>query len=231
MSTRHAEVITRAMEKKVNRAIGAGRPGGGGAPTKGILSFRQVARIAEQAGLPGVTFAQIAKGESGFNPRAVGHDPGGTQGLGLWQITTGYNDDIIERFGGRQAMFNARTNAQAAKAIYSRAGIGAWYGTRYMTDPNAHYQGRAKGGRVGDAGWFGSGGSFTTNGPTVFGAGERGKEQVTITPKGQSAGVHIAINMGSVTVANIDQAGALGDQIGQRVAAKVASALREAAVA
>jgi hypothetical protein len=93
-------------------------------------------------GLPGVTFAQIAKGESGYQPGAIGHDPGGTKGLGLWQITTKYNDDIIEKFGGRKAMLDPVQNAKAAKAIYDRQGIKAWYGTRYMTHPKKHYKGK-----------------------------------------------------------------------------------------
>jgi hypothetical protein len=114
---------------------------GWGLAKGGRLSADDVARLAESVGLPGVTFAQIAKGESGYNPRAVGHDPGGTEGLGLWQITTKYNDDIIKRFGGREAMFNPRKNALAAKAIYDRQGIKAWYGTKYLTGRNLHYKG------------------------------------------------------------------------------------------
>lgn len=112
---------------------------------KGRMTFDQVARLAESVGLPGVTFAQIAKGESGFNPRAVGNDPGGTTGLGLWQITTKFNDDIIKRFGGREAMFDPRKNAQAAAAIYKRQGIKAWYGTKFVTGANLHYKGSLAG--------------------------------------------------------------------------------------
>jgi hypothetical protein len=137
------------LTAKINEALAAqGGTFGADAPTglgAGALTFEQVAQLAESVGLPGVTFAQIAKGESGFNPRAVGHDPGGTQGLGLWQITTGFNDDIIARFGGREAMFDPYTNALAAKAIYDRAGIGAWYGTRFMTGPNLHFHGEGEG--------------------------------------------------------------------------------------
>lgn len=43
------------------------------------------------------------------------------------------------------------------------------------------------GGRIAHAGWFGQGGSFLTNGPTVFGAGEGGKqERITVEPAGRS---------------------------------------------
>jgi hypothetical protein len=106
------------------------------------LTHEQVAALAESVGLPGEAFAQIAQGESGYQVGAVGHDPGGTQGLGLWQITTHYNDDIIRKFGGRQKLLtDPYANALAAKAIYDRQGIKAWYGTKYLTDPKAHYKG------------------------------------------------------------------------------------------
>lgn len=107
------------------------------------LTYDQVAQLAESVGLPGKTFAQIAKGESGYQVGAVGHDPGGTKGLGLWQITTKYNDDIIRKFGGaKKLLTDPVANAKAAKAIYDRQGIKAWYGTKYMTSPNAHYKGK-----------------------------------------------------------------------------------------
>ena len=88
----------------------------------------ELASLAHAAGMksPGL-MAQIANGESSGNPRAVGNDPGGTTGLGLWQITTGYNDDVIAQFGGQDAMFNPLKNAQAAKVILDRQGVGAWY--------------------------------------------------------------------------------------------------------
>lgn len=106
------------------------------------LTHEQVAALAESVGLPGETFAQIAQGESGYQVGATGHDPGGTTGLGLWQITTKYNDDIIKRYGGMQRLLtDPVANARAAKAIYDRQGIKAWYGTRYMTGPNLHYKG------------------------------------------------------------------------------------------
>lgn len=48
--------------------------------------------------------------------------------------------------------------------------------------------GKALGGRLGDAGWNYKGGTFTTNGPTVFGAGEGGRrERVTVQPLNQNA--------------------------------------------
>jgi hypothetical protein len=187
--------VRRAAQARLDAAGGGlGVLGGGGSfvAQKGAMTFNQVARLAESVGLPGITFAQIAKGESGFIPTAVGHDPGGTQGLGLWQITTGYNDDIIARFGGRNAMFNPHTNALAAKAIYDRQGLAAWRGTRYLTAPNAHFKG-ARGGRMPEfAGWFGDGGTVTASKPTYIGIGESGQETATIT-KGDPGGGRIVV--------------------------------------
>jgi uncharacterized membrane protein YgcG len=67
-------------------------------------------------------------GESGGDPKAVGHDPGGTTGLGLWQMTTGVgNDDLIAKHGGEQAMLRPKPNARAALELYRGGGIGNWY--------------------------------------------------------------------------------------------------------
>ena len=107
-----------------------------------VLPFNLVAALAQAAGMPGVTFAQIAKGESGMRPGATGIDPGGTKGLGLWMITTGYNDDLIAQFGGEAQMRNPVKNALAAKKIYDRQGVGAWYGTKFVTDFNKPYRGK-----------------------------------------------------------------------------------------
>jgi hypothetical protein len=235
--------IAKAMTERINKKIGGMAVGTalGGSYSGGIMTAEQVARLAESVGLPGITFAQIAKGESGFNPAAIGHDPGGTRGLGLWQITTGYNTDIIKALGGEEAMLNPQTNARAAKMIYERQGIGAWYGTRYMTDPNAHYQGGnlnfARGGRMARwAGWHGRGGSGVVDGPTLLGAGEAGPEEVHISPlsrrknragarPGGSGPVSVTVNFGDVHVKNQSDVNALADKVGKVVAERVRGAL------
>jgi len=106
------------------------------------LPFNLVAALAQAVGLPGITFAQIAIGESGLRPGATGIDPGGTKGLGLWMITTGYNDELIAQFGGQAQMRNPVKNAMAAKMIYDSQGTGAWYGTGFVTDFNNPYTGK-----------------------------------------------------------------------------------------
>jgi hypothetical protein len=114
------------------------------------MSRNAVAALAESVGLPGITFADVARGESGYDPDNVGHDPGGTVGLGLWQITTKWNDDIIAKYGGVQAMFDPHKNALAARDIWRRQGRAAWNGTRYVTGWDLHYKGGSGGsGRLG----------------------------------------------------------------------------------
>jgi len=201
------------------------------------LPFGITAQIAESAGLPGITFAQIAKGESSFRPGAVGDDAaagfGNTFGLGMWQITTGVgNDDIIQRFGGEAAMFNPFNNARAAKAIYDAQGLGAWYGDQYVTDPNAHWRG-ATGGRLPAwGGWHRKGGEFTTRPgqAMVFGAGEGlQKEDVSIRPRkpkgrmahkqaGGGGRAEVTVNFnGSVNVRNDGDLNAIADKIGRKL--------------
>jgi murein DD-endopeptidase MepM/ murein hydrolase activator NlpD/lysophospholipase L1-like esterase len=134
--------------------IGAGSSGSGGTadpsgdPTtdysgSGAMSFNAVAKLAEEAGLPGVTFAQIAQGESTLNPNAIGHDPGGTIGYGLWQITSGYHDDLIAAAGGtgKDGILDPVKNVKAAKKIWDTQGKGAWYGISYVKGWDLHYKG------------------------------------------------------------------------------------------
>jgi hypothetical protein len=199
------QAMTGGMQKKINQRLRK-RGGMGGAPAwdggPGAMPFGQVAAIAEAAGLPGKTFAEIAIGESSLNPRAVGHDPGGTTGLGLWQITTGYNDELIARLGGVNAMFNPHINARAAKEIFDSQGYGAWYGTSHVTAWDAHWRGRgaARGGKFRNAGEYANGGYFNVKHPTMFTAGESGSEDVIIKPankghsvKGKGGGVQVHI--------------------------------------
>jgi hypothetical protein len=140
-----------------------------GGPT---LPFFEVAALAEWAGMPGRTMAQIAKGESGLRPGSAGVDPGGTKGYGLWAITSPFNDALVSKFGGYEEMWNPVKNALAAASIYRSQGIGAWYGTQYLTDPNAHYGGKfnieAVIGKGGKGGGGGGGGRSST--PKVTGA-------------------------------------------------------------
>ena len=126
----HIELLRRGGLVGLARMAAGGLAGRrGGIPgSRDVWSNDQLASLAHAAGMasPGY-MAQIANGESSGRPWAIGNDPGGTTGLGLWQITTSYNDDLIAKYGGRDAMLNPLKNAQAAKEILDRQGIGAWY--------------------------------------------------------------------------------------------------------
>lgn len=106
-------------------------PGGSPKSPKGDLwSADEAATGLWQTGLDEARSEQLSTklfGESGGRSNAVGNDPGGTHGLGLFQITTGYNDDLIAKYGGIGAMKKAIPNLFAARDIMRRQGIGAWY--------------------------------------------------------------------------------------------------------
>jgi hypothetical protein len=115
-----------------------------GGPT---LPSYVVAALAQSAGAPGTTMEQVTRGESGSGsknsarPGATGVDPGGTKGLGLWMITTHWNDDKIRKWGGEAAMRNPVRNAAAMKEVYDGQGLGAWYGTGSVTGDGVAYTG------------------------------------------------------------------------------------------
>ena len=133
------------------------------------LPFNVVAALAEWAGMPGVTMAQIAMGESGLHPGEIEpREASGAQGFGLWQITTGVgNDALINAHGGPRAMLNPVTCARVAKIYYDNAGhsVRPWYGTKYMTGTNLHYTGPPLTGGIAGSG----GGSPGTGGPSGSG--------------------------------------------------------------
>jgi hypothetical protein len=116
-------------------------PWSGGPALSGFTQFSpaQVSAIARWAGLPPLTFEQIAHGESIYYPGIWNIDPGGTHGYGLWQITPdawGTGSPLLKPFaalGGVPGMFNPLRNAQMAKIMFDASGISPWYGTKYLT--------------------------------------------------------------------------------------------------
>lgn len=211
MSGRAMAGAAKGMEDAVNRRIG-GRRGGGAFTGRGMAQFGSINRVyeehnsangdwggqklplntiaalAEAAGgatgqdIPGMSMARMTIGESNRRPGATGIDPGGTKGLGLWMITTSFNDPLIAKYGGEEQMRNPVKNAMAMAEIYKSQGQGAWYGDGSVGNRNEHY-GHARGGRVAWGGWHRRGGSGVVSGPTVFGAGEGlQKEHVSIRP-------------------------------------------------
>jgi TP901 family phage tail tape measure protein len=120
--------------------------------------------------------ARIAMAESSGIPTAIGHDPGGTTGYGLWQITSGFHDDLIRKYGGPKGILNPKNNALAAASILRSEGVGAWAAS-------GPWQ---KGGMIP---LFGQGADFIAHRPMTIGVGDDGPERVAITPLG-SGGVH-----------------------------------------
>ena len=89
------------------------------------FSRDQVDQVRRGAGLPSV-FTEVAWRESGWHPGIMGTDPGGTRGLGMWMITTGFNDALIRKYGGEDQMANPVTNSKAAKELYNAGGLQPW---------------------------------------------------------------------------------------------------------
>ena len=128
----------------------------------------KVAMLAEFFGMPGIAMAQIAKGESNYRPGAVGDDSaagyGNTFGYGLWQITTGASgmDAVVNSMGGYDQMLNPIKNAIIAGKMHKSRGVAPWFGTQYLTDPNAHWQGEfgnlVRAGQAGGSGADANGG-------------------------------------------------------------------------
>lgn len=225
LAQRGMDMVKAGMEASVNRKLGVGARGSARMTPRNLRRYNRsypehrlgepgaklpggvIEAIAESAGLPPRLFRQISIGESGDYPGIVGIDPGGTEGLGLWMITTGYNDALIRRLGGRNAMLNPVINARAAKEIYDSQGSGAWYGTSHVTKAGWSEDKNSRGGRFSRGGrhfarggrrparWAGSfrdGGDFITRPgrPVAFEAGEGlEQERISISPRKRPGGV------------------------------------------
>jgi TP901 family phage tail tape measure protein len=106
------------------------------------LSERQVRAVAEAWGhlspARALQAAQISRGESaGFHPGIIGHDPGGTLGIGLWQITRGVQGAMGKRWidsrGGDKGMRNPKLNAEVMSLMSHKGASWAnWRGTKFL---------------------------------------------------------------------------------------------------
>lgn len=104
------------------------------------ISFNDAAMLAESVGLPGVTYAQIAIGESALRPGAVSSDGG----YGLWQMTPRVQSaDTVAKWNAIGSYFNPVNNAEMARVLAGGGtGVSNYYGVGAVTDWNAHYKGK-----------------------------------------------------------------------------------------
>lgn len=147
---RHPEFVipTNPAYRKRAQMLAMQAAGAVGLAQGGVWGRDQLAalwsRVNPGLGDPKV-MAAIALAESSGRQGAIGHDPGGTKGLGLWQITTGFNSDLINKHGGFDAMLDsAAANARAAGDILRRQGLGAW--VVYNTGAFKQFMGDSGGG-------------------------------------------------------------------------------------
>jgi hypothetical protein len=197
MSDAAGKALAAGMTDAINSQLGAGgfgsaTPGAGGKYGKGALEALWV----QAGGDPSVAniAAAIALAESGGNPAA--HNRSGASGL--WQI-------LGNPFPGNA--FDPATNARMAVAKW-RAAHGF---TPWTTYTGADTPGHAKtyqqylGDGVGWGGWHAKGGAFTVDRPTLFGAGERGSERVSIERADAPHAVHVEYSP-SITIHANDKA-------------------------
>lgn len=216
LADRGSLLFAAALQNRVNRRLArTAAPGtsvsmaGGGAPSANEALGK---RMMLAAGWPVSEWPYLRAlwtQESGWDansvnsssgaygiPQALGHGHPFPLGRAGPQIAWGLNY-IRGRYGSPQA-------AEAHERSYN------WY---------------QRGGhpRVSWAGWNAAGGEFETKGPTIFGAGERGKERVRITPLRQShtGGHRIDVHIDHVTLRN----GSVEDV--ERVAREVAGRILE----
>lgn len=117
--------------------------------------------------------------------------------LALWNRESGWNANATNPTSGAagipQDITGNRHGGPAGQIAWGLNYIRGRYGSPAAAEAHEQSAGwYTRGGhipadQINWAGWNARGGTFTTNGPTLFGAGERGrKETVSITPTGQS---------------------------------------------
>ncbi len=105
----------------------------GGGPA---IPFNIAAAIAESVGQPGITMAQVAKGESSLHPGAVSSDGG----YGLWQMTPSVqSSSTVRAWNAIGSYFNPFKNAKMSKLLPVNGGT--YHGSQYVTGWNQHYRG------------------------------------------------------------------------------------------
>lgn len=174
--------VTDAANRKLDKerpapaAVTAGVGGGGGA-IGNVTGLQPIVKAAIRWARANGWTGSVTSGFRTYAEQAAlfaSKGPGLAARPGSSNHEKGLAIDITDSAGFARAMRTAPKNAR----LYSRMAHEPWHWS------TTGYQ---KGGRLpAFAGWHRRGGSFTANGPTMFGAGESGSERVTITPKGRS---------------------------------------------
>ncbi len=174
--------VTDAANRKLDKerpapaAVTAGVGGGGGA-IGNVTGLQPIVKAAIRWARANGWSGSVTSGFRTYAEQAAlfaSKGPGLAARPGSSNHERGLAIDITDSAGFARAMRTAPKNAR----LYSRMAHEPWHWS------TTGYQ---KGGRLpAFAGWHRRGGSFTANGPTMFGAGESGSERVTITPKGRS---------------------------------------------
>lgn len=116
------------------------------------------AALGEHFGLPGWTWSQITHGESNYQPGADGGmagtpgpagygggqmtpDAAGPRAVAAWAHIAGKSAGQMS--GPDSSYFNPVTNTEMGAWLWKAGGPGNWKGTRYVTDWNKHYTGKA----------------------------------------------------------------------------------------
>lgn len=195
MSNRGMAGLAAGMERAINRRLGGGGAAGGGKvmgasvyggsrdPSSGTVGYRGDS-------LPGqMAFAELGMGNA---------------------------------MGGLPYKARARISYKGRSVIARKMDIGAgggpvngmpraidlWHETAARLGfpfglDTVKVQRMAHGGRMPQfGGWFGNGGRFTADRPTLIGVGERGSEDVQITPKGRGNAGGRGVNIGSIHIEN-----------------------------
>ena len=221
--TRGKQLIAGGMTRQINRKLRQ-QTGGvsvAGGATAGSLGMPEIEALARQAGMRNPhLMAAIAMAESSGDPGA--HGP--PDGRGLWQIEWPIWSGQLGSIGNP---YNARANAEMAKVVLAQQGLGAWV----VYNTGAYQQYMARGGRMASAGALGRGGSFRAYDPTMMMVGDRGVEDIHVTPLGgggSRGGGAGNVSIGKIEV-NLQNAELGTDRDVERVAAKLGAKIAEQA--
>lgn len=205
MSQGGMNAMTRGMERAINRRLrGGGGMAGGGTVVRGRATYFGGGTMA--SGLNTDVNPGIA-----LNPNPGGPDPGSWDNK---QTDAWLNNRqrFLVRVGGKSAILPMLDKGPAGwtgNAIdVNMAGLAKMGFTtgNFPSGTVGTATAMAKGGRMPRfGGWYGNGGKFTADQPTLIGVGERGKETVEITPasKGSAGrGGGKGVTIGNITINN-----------------------------